>query len=161
MRTTPTSVAKGAIAGMVAGIVASWAMEAFQVAWQKGAASSPPKGDPATVKAARKVSKAVSGRAIAQSDKKQSGEVVHYATGVALGLVYGMTAERLPVVTAGLGTAFGGTIALALDEGAAPALGLAPPPTQTPPSSHLFGLVSHLVFGLAAESSRRVVRAVL
>ena len=161
MRTTATNAAKGALAGAVAGFVASWAMEAFQVAWQKNEADSSSEGDPATVKAAQKVSKAVSGNSIAQADKEQAGEAIHYATGAALGLVYGMAAEQFPGVAAGWGTAFGGTVAVALDEGAVPALGLAPSPTETPPSSHLFGLVSHLVFGLVAESARRIVRALL
>ena len=161
MRNAPSNLAKGTIAGAIGGIVASWAMEQFQAAWLAWSGAKPGTGDPATVKAAQRLSKAVTGKAIARSDKDAAGNAVHYATGAALGLAYGIAAEAVPGATAGFGTAFGTAVVVALDEAAVPALGLGPPPTAAPPSAHLFGFASHLVFGIVAEATRRTVRRVL
>jgi len=47
------------------------------------------------------------------------------------------------------------------DEVAVPALGLSGKPSEFPLSSHLYGLASHLVYGVTTEITRRAMRAAL
>lgn len=149
---------KGALAGLVAGLVASFAMDRFQALTAKLAKSNEGGGDPATVQAADAVSEAVAGGPVAQSHKEAAGSAVHYLTGAALGMLYGIAAEYRSEVTRGFGTAFGTATAAALDEGIVPALGLAPKPTRTPPATHAYAAASHWVFGAVAELTRRALR---
>jgi uncharacterized membrane protein YagU involved in acid resistance len=78
-----------------------------------------------------------------------------------VGAVYGLLAEFAPRATFGLGAGYGTAVALGLDEMIVPALGLGAPAMETPPSTHAYGLASHLVYGLTLEGVRRIVRAVL
>ena len=148
---------RGALAGLAAGLVASFAMSRAQK-WMAGIGPKQPSGDPATVKAANAVSRAATGQSVAVDRKATAGEMVHYATGAALGVAYGITAEYRPEVTVGYGTAFGAGTAVVLDEAGVPLAGLGKAPWQAPLSTHAFGLLSHFVFGLTAEGVRRVLR---
>ncbi len=156
-QSTTTRLLGGALAGVVAGLAASAAMDAFQA----GVAALPPAdgsdGDPATVKAADALAQATVGHKLAATDKPLAGQAVHYALGAALGVAYGMAAAVRPGVTAGHGAAFGLTTATLLDEVAVPAVGLGTAPWQTPLSTHAYGVASHLVFGTVTELVRRQV----
>ncbi|MDP8916164.1 MAG: DUF1440 domain-containing protein [Pseudomonadota bacterium] len=160
-------VFKGAVAGALAGLAASYVMEQFQAWWseqeaQKSeAGSSDDASDPSTVKAADKVSMAVTGHPVPPALRDSAGDAVHYTTGAGVGAVYGALAEIAPGTTFGFGAAYGAAVALGLDETIVPALGLGKGPGETPPSEHAYGLASHLVYGLALEGSRRIVRAIL
>jgi putative membrane protein len=147
---------------MIAGIAASLAMDAFQAALAKLASDDQQdQGEPATAKAADRVSEAAVGKAVPDEYKPLAGNVVHYGFGALLGLGYGIAAEYWPQATAGRGTAFGAANALVFDEAAVPAAGLGAPPWEADPSSHLYALSSHLVFGAAAEEVRRLVRTAI
>lgn len=172
---------KGTVAGLVGGLVASWAMNQFQAAWSKaaegfekphGAQSMQPSGggsvdsphedqDDATVKAARAISEGVFGHELKESEKKPAGAAVHYAFGSATGGLYGAAAELIPEVTTGLGLPFGVAFWAVADEGAVPLLGLSKGPSEYPLSTHAYALASHLVYGLTTEVTRRAVRNVL
>ena len=180
---------KGALAGFVAGVVASWTMNQFQAALghllegvekSHGAQSLKPSGgheavreireepaaeseeqEDATEKLADAVAEKVLGRELEKDEKELAGAVVHYAFGAAMGGVYGIAAEVAPEVSAGLGLPFGAVFWLAADELAVPLLGLAKPPDEYPLSTHAYSLASHLVYGLTAEAVRRAVRNAL
>lgn len=156
----PPALWKGALAGLAAGVVAAAAMDAFQ-RLASALSSSQQDGEPATQKAADQLSQTATGEPVAKANKPMAGQAVHYALGTALGLAYGIAAELRPAVTAGGGTAFGTGVAALLDEGVVPAVGLGEAPWKTPPSTHAYTLGSHLVFGGAAELTRRLVRRAL
>ena len=84
------------------------------------------------------------------------GPVVHYAFGATMGAVYGGLSAVLPETSLGFGTAFGTALFAVADEIAVPALGLSKPPTETPASSHVMALASHLVWGSTTEAVRRM-----
>lgn len=149
---------RGALAGLAAGLVASFAMSMAQKLFAAIGPKQGSAGDPATVKAANKLSRAATGRSVEPEQKAPAGKSVHYATGSALGLAYGLAAEYRPEVTTGFGTAFGAATAVVLDEAGVPLAGLGKPPWQAPLSGHAFGLTSHLIFGLATEGTRRALR---
>ena len=177
------NVVKGLVAGLAAGLVASWTMNQFQAAWMRvaggaekphGAQSMQPtegsKGDDsqdakeqddATVETAKVISRNVFGHELQESEKKQAGAVVHYAFGTATGGLYGALAEVSPQVTMAAGLPFGAVFWLTADEITVPALGLSKGSTEYPISTHAYALASHLVYGITAEMSRRALRQVL
>jgi putative membrane protein len=164
-------IVKGIIAGVAGGLLASLVMEQFQFLWSKASEAierardtEKPKGrkaDPATVKAAKSISKSVFGKKLPKSKKAMAGEAVHYAMGATSGAIYGAAAEALPFTTVGDGLAFGATVWVLADEVSVPALQLSKPSTKIPASTHVYALASHLVYGWTTELVRRAVRKML
>ena len=163
------NVWKGIAAGAIGGIVASWVMDEFQSAWMKvvnngrsqNGSIEPKKSnenEPATVKAAEKVSEKLFSHHLADYEKKWAGNAVHYMTGGTSGAVYGLAAELAPSVTGRAGLPFGTAVWLAIDEGAVPLFGLSKGPTEYPVSTHIYALASHFVYGLTTEVVRRALR---
>lgn len=174
------NVWKGALAGVVAGLVASWAMNRFQDVWVSFSAGSDSRKDDkssdressnletnqseeetqddATVKAASAISENLFKHKLTADEKKIAGPAVHYATGAAGGLVYGVAAELAPEITEGVGLPYGAAFWLVVDEGLVPLLGFAKGPTEYPLSAHAYALASHLIFGATAEGVRRLLR---
>jgi putative membrane protein len=176
---------KGLVAGLAGGLIASWTMNQFQAAWTKAAegfekphgaqSMQPSEGqkperasegnkedqDDATVKAARAISEGIFDRRLKESEKKAAGALVHYAFGTITGGLYGAVAELAPQVTTGAGLPFGVAFWAAADEIAVPLLKLSKGPTEYPVSTHVYALASHLVYGVSAEVTRRVVRNAL
>ena len=107
------------------------------------------------MRAAGAVSKGVLGHRLSVHEKKVAGPAVHYATGIALGGVYGVAAALEPGVTVGAGPPYGAAVAAVLDEALVPAVGLSAPPWQSPASTHAYSLASHVVFGFTVEVVRR------
>jgi putative membrane protein len=158
---TPNAL-RGALAGLAAGLAASWTMNLFQNAVQK---LSPDQGsgddEPATEKAADRMSQAAIGAPVSKEAKPAAGQALHYGFGALLGIGYGMAAEYWPAVTAGRGTVFGIGSAALFDEAAVPAAGLGEAPWRSPLSTHLYTFASHLIFGGSAEAMRKLVRAAI
>jgi putative membrane protein len=160
---------KGLVVGAVAGVAASWVMERFQEQWllREGDAGETPGNmgalgtEPATMKAADALAQTLTGSPVPEQRRELAGEAMHYATGAGVGAVYGLLAEILPGSKLALGTGFGVAVALGLDEGLVPALGLSKPPAEVRPSQHAYNLASHVVYGLALEGARRILRVLL
>ena len=177
--------AKGIAAGLVSGLVASWAMNRFQSLWtgrqhgensttaeqphdreagaQDGRRDVSP-DDPirddedATSKLAGKIAQVVFHRELNRDQRRALSPFVHYGFGAFAGAVYGGIAEFFPRASFGAGLPFGSALFIAADEVGVPAMGLSKGPSQYPLSSHLYGLASHLVYGATAELLRRTLR---
>lgn len=150
---------QGIAAGLLAGLAAAYVMEQFQNAWSsQTGGSGQGGGEPATSKLADKASRSLLGRPLSRDQKEKADPLVHYATGATLGALYGFLAEDAPGIATGGGTLFGVVTAIGLDEGVVPLLGLGPAPEETPRETHLYALASHLVFGVALEGARRLLR---
>ena len=179
------SVLRGVVTGAAAGIAATLIMDQFQkltAAGQKATekqiklahGESPfqieheqkqkeqqvAQQEGSTEIVARKIAQ-VTGSQLADDDKKKAGQAVHYVFGTLMGVVYGVSAELLPEVTTGAGTAFGTILFLAADEVAVPAFQLAPPPTETAPTDHLQHWAAHIVYGGSLQLVRSLVRRLL
>lgn len=154
-------VARGVVAGLIAGAVASFAMDRFQAAVSPLLPSSGEDEEPATQKAADALARGATGHDVAAPDKPLAGQAIHYALGIGLGIAYGVAAEFRPAIAAGYGTAFGIGTATLLDEGAVPAVGLGSPPWKSNLPTALYSYASHLVFGATTEIVRRQVAATL
>jgi putative membrane protein len=177
-RRKKADLAKGAAAGLVGGLAASFAMNQFQALLAKSGQRTPPGGgghdtarhgaqeqkrqeaaeEPATVKAAAAISNAVDYE-LGREKKEPAGNLVHYVFGGAAGVLYGIAAEKAPAARAGFGTVFGAGLWVAADGIAVPAFGLSKEPREYPASVHLSALASHLVYGITLEGVRRVLRA--
>ena len=153
----PRGLTRATAAGIVAGLAAGAAMNGFEAAYAS-ATGMKSEGEPTTTKAADKLAEATTGAKVPDPLRQAADPAVHYATAAALGLGYALVAETWRPVTAGAGTLFGAATAAVLDAGLVPALGLAPPPTETPPATHAYALASHLVFGVTLEAVRRRLR---
>ena len=174
MRRRTRRLGRGLLAGLAGGLIASWTMNQFQTLWSQAAGKmqrqpeTPQQQDQteveaedATMKAADKLSRKLLGRPLGTAAKKKAGPAVHYAFGTAMGALYGAAAEMFPDVTRGFGTGFGAALFAVADEIAVPALGLSGKPTEAPFSAHLYGFVSHLVYGATTEGVRRAAKAAL
>lgn len=154
-----------AAAGVAAGIAAAWIMNGFQSAWtslaDSGGSDSAGGDEPSTVKAADALSRMTTSEPVPEAYREPAGTAVHYAFGAFLGAAYGVLSEVFPRTRSGFGTAYGAAVSLLADEIMVPAAGLFPPPQDSPPSSHVYGLVSHLVFGAALEAGLRAIETTL
>ncbi len=157
--TRTAAIATDLVVGVVAGLAASFAMNQFQSLWAK--AVPMPEGPTAAEEAADAVSEEVSGAPVRGLQKGTADSVVHYATGALIGAVYGLAAGVFPAITLGSGLIFSGAVWLLGDELAVPALRLGPPPQETEARQHVFGIASHLVFGLALDQVRRRINALI
>ncbi len=148
-----------AAAGIVAGLAASWVMNAYQARTASLFGLGDSDEDPATVRVADTVSEATVGAPIPRHRRDAAGDIVHYATGAGLGLVYAPLVWAWPGAATGFGTLFGVTVALVLDDLIVPEFGLGEWPWRTPASTHLYGISSHIVFGAVLEGGRRALVA--
>ena len=149
------------LAGVIAGLAASAAMEAYQALAAPLFGQATGNDDPSTVQAADSVSQTVAGGPVAQTNRRRSGRSVHYATGLALGVSYALVAAHWLPITIGFGVAFGLVVAVLLDDVVVPVFGWGPPPWKTPLSTHVYGLSAHVVFGAVLEGARRLVVGLL
>ena len=184
MRNLDAEPWKGLAAGAVAGLTATWAMTRFhelsdhlgrvnprdeprdpQHSAKRGtpesAEGSERHGEDATVRAADRLSRGVLHHPLSKREKRKAGPAMHYGFGVLTGAAYGVLAELAPAVTRGAGAPFGTAVWLGADEITVPALRLAAPPWEHPPSVHARALAAHLVYGVTAEGVRRLLRRVL
>ena len=165
------SIWKGAVAGAIGGLVASWAMNGFSAILKKATEGSSTDGqnqnasgngqqqeeDPTAI-TAKKISATMAGVELNQEQEKKGGTVVHYAFGTMMGAFYGAAAEVVPPVKSLAGLPYGAALFVGADEIALPALGLSKSPTEYPLSRHLSGLGQHIVYGATVELVRRTVR---
>lgn len=152
---------RGAIAGLAAGIAAALAMDLAQWALAKMQPEEGEASEPATEKAVDRVAEAVGGAPVPKAEKPLAGQAVHYTFGALLGAGYGIAAEYDERVTAGAGSVLGVGSALLFDEAAVPAAGLGEAPWDASASTHLYSMVSHLIYGMVAEGTRRLTRSLI
>jgi len=145
----------GLLAGVAAGLVASAAMAAFQSTAEPLLPESDE--DPSTVKTADAVSEAATGASVPARHREASSGMVHYIAGAVMGGIYGVLTEYRPEASAGFGSAYGIATSTLLDEAALPALDLGSDPGEAPIESHLYGVASHLVYGIVLEGVRRLI----
>src|SRR2546426_10528758 len=129
------NVARGAVLGLVGGLLAAGAMSLVHrilddlIPKEEAPAAEQP--EDATVRVASAVT-SLAGHRLTDGQKPMAASVVHYAFGASVGALYGAVAEIVPRVTTALGLPFGIAVWLGAHVVAVPALGLAEPPTHRP-----------------------------
>jgi len=156
---------KCAVAGALGGFAASWVMNQSQSLWAKAAEqladdqgeSQEGGGEDATVKTAKAIAQYVFAHELTEDEKKWAGPAVHYGFGTLVGAAYGLLVEAVPSFSAGFGTVYGSLVWFAADEVGVPLFGLSQSPLETPISSHVEALASHLVYGVTTDMARRLM----
>ncbi len=180
-----TTLLEGAIAGLIAGIVATWIMDRFQYNWwdvaafierRRGPAPvAPPLAAPApstapatqefsgpsTAKVANWLFRRWKGRSLNSTEKGPAGEIVHYVFGIANAVLFGAVLSALGVVGIAWGIGFGVALFVAVDELGLWALGLAKGPWNYLLSIHVYALAAHVVYGFALGAGYYLVRSLL
>ena len=147
------SLAKGAIAGLIGGIVATAAKTAAEKIY-------PPRTHGEAAQPAL-LTRKVAGRALSLRQRKVAHETIHWGVGAATGAAYGALAEFYPAATAKQGASFGMAFAAVTHDGALPALGLAARPEYQTTREKSSEMVSHIVYGVVTETVRRIVRRMI
>ena len=115
----------------------------------------------APVKAASAVSEKVLGHELSRREKEVAGPMVHYLFGSTLGLFYGIGSEFMPWMSFGGGAPFGATVMVATEEITSPALRFSQPPRLHEKTTHLYSLLSHIIYGITCDLVRKQVRRML
>jgi hypothetical protein len=152
-----------ALMGAAAGVVGTWMMSPAQKAATKlqsdRSRQLEKEGSPgvtATALTARRLAKPF-GIELDDERAERAGLWVHYFHGAQMGALFGALAHRWRAPTILRGLIFGFGLWLFVDEGAVPALGLAPPPQKFPLSTHLKALAAHLAFGTGTDVGYRAL----
>lgn len=181
--------AKGLAAGVVGGLIGTMVMTEFQKAWSGTAKEIQKKAhqngaqtanaaqqheqstqtehheykEDSTMRAAGKIAEWSGAEPLSHEEKKKLSPLVHYGFGTLQGAIYGTVTEMRGDGGGGWIPAllFGAALFVAADEIAVPALGFSKKPTESPLSAHLFGLASHIVYGVSTELARRGMRAAI
>ena len=162
MKKYSADVTRGALAGMVGGLVGSCAMMMYMEAVSKAVrGNKPPQGDNVTAKVADLAVRQVTGQQPSEHAKKIGGTLVHYGFGTIVGAVYGVAVESLPWASIGFGTIYGTTLFVVADEFLLPRLNLAHWPQDESALDRLGHLGAHLVYGVATDVVRRTLCACL
>ena len=165
----------GLVAGVVGGIVATWALDRYQEGSlqatrraENAAGASPilsrrqeeqiQDQQRAHAEAAERIAKSTFGKRLSRTQRRNAAPVVHYAVGALTGGIYGLTAEILPVVRRGCGTGYANLLFLGGSEAVLPWFNLGRQRVQT---SRNGGLPAPLVYGAVLETTRRVLRWML
>ena len=158
--TVRTEAARGAAAGAV-GVVAmdvvTWVMYRRQsrrdLLQEKRARVF---GKDTAHAAVRHVTRAM-GSDAGTGEPNGAGIAVHYGLGMGPAAVYAVQRRRWPQLRAGGGALYGFLLFVINDELAAPLLRLAGPPKAYPPTTHVRGLVGHVVLGMATEAALNAI----
>jgi putative membrane protein len=144
------SLAKGLVAGLIGGLVGTVAKTFAERMFPPRTHGEP---EPPEVLAEQ-----VAGHALAPATKMVAAEGIHWGFGAAAGAAYGALAEYYPAATAKDGATFGMALEALTHETALPALGLAGAPEDQTFRERASEMTSHVVYGLATEMVRRIVR---
>jgi putative membrane protein len=150
---TERSLAKGLIAGLAAGIVATAAKTAVEKIYPPRTHGEP---EPPAVLAGK-----IAGHDLAPAQKLAATETIHWGFGAVTGAAYGALAEFYPAATNRDGASFGMTLMALTHESTLPAMGLSAEPAQQTAREKTSEMASHIVFGIVAETTRRLVRRML
>lgn len=147
------SLAKGLIAGLIGGLVATAAKTMVAKIYPPRTHGEP---EPPTLLAEK-----VAGHELTYTQKTVATDAIHWGFGAMAGAAYGALAEYYPAATAKDGAAFGITLASLTHESTLPALGIANEPFEKTGREQSSEMITHVVYGVVTETVRRGVRRLL
>src|SRR5215213_4866658 len=175
-----SSMWSGLLAGALAGLAGSLAMNQFQRVTSRarggreaddatigiprtGRGPQPARAvgnasEDATARVANAISSAAGMPLENPRSKQLAGEFVHLAFGALNGAVYGAAVEMNPRLRAAAGVPFGLAVWALADEGVVPALGLSRSPRDTSAGLHAYSFTSHVIYGATTELIRNALR---
>jgi putative membrane protein len=147
------SIVKGALAGLIGGLVGAGA----KVVAEK---MLPPRVQGQTSPPVA-LAEQVAGHTLPEGQKQVAEQGIHWAFGAAAGAVYGALVEVEPSLGAWKGAAFGLTLNKLTHESLLPKMGLSSPKEKQPSQERISEWVSHAVYGIFTDVVRRGVRRAL
>src|SRR5271156_238753 len=147
------SLFKGFLAGAIGGLVGAAAKAAAEAVYPPRTLGQIP---PPAVLVNR-----MAGRPLTEQEEEVSVQAIHWGFGALAGGVYGALAEYQPAVTERLGITFGLTLCGMTLVSALPMMGLTEKPEDQPVREHASELVTHAIYGVATELTRRLARKLL
>ncbi len=148
-----TSLLKGAIAGLVGGLVATAAKSLAEKFYPPRVHGEP---EPPDVLANK-----IAGHPLSGTEQEVVSETIHWGFGALTGAAYGALAEFYPAATSREGATFGLTLASLTHQSALPALGLSAKPSEQSSREQTSEMATHILYGLVTETVRSVVRRLL
>jgi hypothetical protein len=154
-----TSIGGDLVRGAIGGAVGTWLMDQVTTALLEQASDADkqqeqavrPNGQSSAANLADLVGGGF-GLELDETQRTQAATAIHWALGIVPGALYGALRRRIPLVGAARGLAFGAVLFGANDEYLNTALGLAAEPDAYPASTHVRGLVGHLVLGATTDT---------
>ena len=166
-----SGLAKHALIGAGAGIVAAWAMDEFQKLWLKaspgglsvsgrGHHQRNPRTDVEVMQViAARTSRVLAGRELTKAQRNSAALMLHYGFGATTGALYGALASKSERFAFGFGSAFG-TAFFAIGYAFAPEdLKPSVPPHDEHIVSVVYECLTHVVYGVTLEAGRRGAEA--
>lgn len=148
-----SSVVKGLLAGLIGGLAGTFAKNVVERIYPPRSAR---KEDPTEVLVDK-----VSGSTLTNHQEETAAEAIHWGFGAAAGAAYGGLVEYYPAASARNGAAFGIALMGLTHESSLPALGLSAAPEELSAHEQSSEAVSHVVYGVATETVRSLVRKLL
>ena len=147
------SLAKGLLAGLVGGLVATAAKTVAGKIYPPRTHGEP---EPPTVLAEK-----LAGHPLEEATKAFATESIHWSFGALAGAAYGALAEYYPAATAKDGASFGMALMTLTHETSLPMIGLSAPPEDQTLRARSSEMGTHVVFGFVTEVVRKRVRKLL
>lgn len=147
------SIAKGVIAGLLGGIVATAAKSAVEDLYPPKRRQEQEPAGPLSYKS--------EGTSITVLRRPGAQKTAHWALGAATGAAYGAVAEFYPPATAKLGASFGTALIALNHDTRLAAVGLAAKPEAQTRRERTSELASNIVYGVVTETVRRIVRRMI
>ena len=153
---------RGLVAGLAGGFAGSLVMGAIQAGVERmdGALKTEPE-EPPRWSGGTSPAAATTPAAPIASPRGVRSTAAMSAVGAAVGGIYGIGVEHLPILGIGEGIPAGAVLMIAADEALLPALNLAPAPMERRLLSHVATLTAGMSYGLTTELVRRGVRDLL
>ncbi|MBS1814950.1 MAG: DUF1440 domain-containing protein [Acidobacteria bacterium] len=161
METHKPHILKGALAGLIGGLIGTAAKSAAERMFPPRAEDEPDPRDVAAQKVTGAVAAPLHNHGLALSTRTEEGETVHWAFGALAGAAYGALAEYYPQASDKGGAAFGMTLCVATHEGVLPALGLQERPADQSTREKSSEMATHIVYGIVTETVRTLVRRLM
>ncbi len=144
------SLAKGMLAGLVGGIVATAAKSFGERVFPPRTHGEP---EPPSVLAEK-----LAGHALSPAQDQAASQAIHWTFGALTGAAYGGLAEYFPQATQREGASFGLALATLTHGHALPAFGLAADPEHQTTREHTSEMATHILYGVITEVVRSAIR---
>jgi putative membrane protein len=147
------SLAKGLLAGLIGGLVATAAKSLAERIYPPRTHGEP---EPPDVLAEK-----LAGHELTGTQREIATETIHWGFGALTGAAYGALAEYYPAATSKDGAGFGMALSSLTHGTMLPAMGLSAEPEEQTTRERTSEMATHLVYGVVTETVRRVVRKML
>lgn len=147
------SIVKGAIAGLLGGIVGTAAKYAVEKVYPPRVHGEP---EPAAL-----VGDKLSEMSLQRNQGLVAKQAVHWGIGAATGAAYGAVAELYPPATSKQGASFGIAMVALTHDSTLPVFGLATKPEPQTKREKTSELASHIAYGVVTETVRSIVRRLI